>query len=112
MEDVKEKKIIQTENKTINTFFASFQKNTLSNALKAWENIAGTARAIKGTVDPDLPDLDKERILSKMQDCFERKGGEVSTRRNAVELGQIYLSLTANGKKRFLELISKEFDIN
>lgn len=112
MEDVKEKNAIQMEHKNINTLFASWQKNTLSNALKAWENIAGTARAIKGTIDPDLPDIDKDRILSKMQDCLERKGGEVSSRRNAVELGQIYLSLTPMGKKRFLELISNEFDTN
>ncbi len=47
-----------------------------------------------------------------MLECLEGRGGEVSARARAAELGRLYLSLSAEGRKRFLGLLATEFDID
>jgi malonyl-CoA decarboxylase len=88
------------------------QQRTVANALRAWEEITGTARALTGMIDPELPKQDSERIIRQMEECLAHKGGEVSARRRTIELGHTYLSLTDKGKERFLHTLSKNFDID
>lgn len=61
-------------------------------------------------VRPDLPDADREIIRAQMQACLEGKGGDVSARTRAAQLGQAYLSLNPAGKERFLRLMAEDFD--
>lgn len=91
---------------------ASFQHYTKKNFTIAWQNIAGTARAISGTINPDLPAMDQERLLKKMQDCLNPKGGELTARRNTIDLGGTYLNLSDKGKKAFLTILASSFDID
>ena len=89
-----------------------FKRQTLASVNNAWQEIAGTARAIRGTIDPDLPKTDTERVLQQMQACLSAKGGEVSARQNTVALGSTYLALSEKGRVRFLQLLSGHFAAN
>jgi malonyl-CoA decarboxylase len=95
---------------------ASLFDRTLRNLRDAWRDISQTARgAIGGTapgVAPDLPDGDIEQVRRRMHDCLEARGGEVSARVRAAELGRLYLGLGADGRRRFLRLLAEEFDVD
>ena len=93
-------------------FFDTLHRYTKENVTKAWQGIAGTARAIKGTIDPDLPKADQERLIRQMEECLNAKGGEITARRNTAELGRVYLGLTDKGKKHFLSILAKHFDVD
>ena len=45
-----------------------------------------------------------------MLDCLDGRGGEVTARAGAAELGRSYLALNAAGRERFLRLLAEEFD--
>lgn len=62
--------------------------------------------------DPDLPARDQQKLREKIDACLEGRGGEVSARTRAAELGETYLSLNAQGRKRFLELLAEEYDVD
>jgi malonyl-CoA decarboxylase len=47
-----------------------------------------------------------ERVREQMQACLEHRGGEVSARSRAVELGATYLGLADLGRRAFLELLA------
>lgn len=66
----------------------------------------------KNAVDPDLPDTDLSRLRARITACLEGRGGEVSARSRAAELGETYLTLNAQGRKRFLQLLAKEYDVD
>lgn len=104
------------EKRTKSNFFdrtiTTIQRQTVINALKAWDEITGTARAITGTLSPELPKKDIERLQKQMQECLVPKGGEVTARRKTIELGHNYLGLTNKGKERFLKLLATKFDID
>jgi len=90
----------------------TIQRRTVVNVLRAWEEITGTARAITGSINPELPKQDSERLLKQMSECLDHKGGELSARRRTIELGHTYLSLTDKGKERFMRILSEQFDID
>ena len=59
---------------------------------------------------PDLPETDRQRLLAQMRDCLEAKGGEVSARARAANLGRAYMRLNKDGRHRFLTLMAEKFD--
>ena len=91
----------------------SLLNRTMHNLREAWREVAdwrgGLLSAAPG---PNLPDKDKEALKAQMRDCLEGRGGEVSARARAANLGRIYLSLNARGRKRFLTILATEFDID
>lgn len=86
---------------------------TLENLRNAWRDIRGSARvATTGTVRAELPPEDAERLKKQMVACLEARGGEVSARARAADLGRAYLSLDEQGRRRFLEILAREFGTN
>jgi malonyl-CoA decarboxylase len=82
---------------------------------EAWRDLSTSARAAVGTPKrphPDLDDDDLDGLRARMRDCLEGKGGEASARQRAVELGRLYLGLSELGRKRFLGLLARDFDID
>lgn len=74
---------------------------------KLWLDVAGSAKGGETlSFAPDLPDDDLERLRKQMLACLEGKGGEVSARARAAALGREYLSLSAEGRRRFLRLMA------
>ncbi|HJP23664.1 MAG TPA: malonyl-CoA decarboxylase [Alphaproteobacteria bacterium] len=86
---------------------AGFFDRAVRNIRRAWKDVAGSARvALTGAVRADLPDEDAERLASQIAACLEARGGEVSARARAADLGRTYLGLSATGRHRFLRLLA------
>src|SRR5213083_1858050 len=83
---------------------------TLANLRGAWREIALSARGVlSGAPRPDLPEDDVARLRTQMLACLDGRGGEVTARARAAELGRTYLALNAAGRARFLHLLAEEF---
>jgi len=92
---------------------AFFSRRTITEILKTWERIKSiTRRAVTGKVDPDLSSSDEEHVKKQIHECIFARGGEISSRSRSVELGKIYLDLSPEGRKKFMRILSREFDIN
>ena len=79
----------------------------------AWRDIAASARGMIGNQPrPELSREDAERVRRQLRECLDGKGGEVSARTRAADLGRIYLALNTTGRERFLRIIAEEFDID
>lgn len=88
----------------------SLLDRTLRNLRSAWTELSDSTRYyLSGTPRPDLPGDDLDKIRQQMLDCLEAKGGEVSARARAAELGRSYLALNEVGRRRFLSLLAGEF---
>jgi len=72
----------------------------------------GEQAVFKNSVDPSLPESDLQKLRKRINGCLEGRGGEVSARTRAAELGEAYLILNSQGRKRFLELLAREYDVD
>lgn len=72
----------------------------------------GETGALKGGFSPDLPESDLPRLRKIIDRCLEEKGGEVSARTRAAELGKAYSVLSEKGRRRFLELLAVDYDVD
>ncbi len=91
----------------------SLLNRTMHNIREAWREVADWHGGLLSTAsNPNLPEKDADALKSKMRDCLEARGGEVSARARAANLGRIYLALNAKGRKRFLRILATEFDID
>jgi len=80
---------------------------------KAWRDITASAKVrLTGTLRPDLPGPDLKRLMRQIDEFLEGRGGEVSARARAADLGRTYLSLDASGRERFLRLLAVEYGVD
>src|SRR5258708_10974788 len=94
-------------------FFDGVFDRTLNNLRGAWRDIAESARsAIGAPPRPELPREDAERLREQMRNCLDGRGGEVSARARAADLGRTYLGLNATGRERFLRILAESFDVD
>jgi malonyl-CoA decarboxylase len=92
-------------------FFDGVLDRTMANLRSAWREIALSARgALSSAPRPDLPEDDISWLRQRMLNCLDGRGGEVTARAGAAELGRSYLALNATGRERFLRLLAEEFD--
>src|SRR3979490_3295579 len=83
---------------------------TLANLRGAWREIALSARGVlSGAPRPDLPGDGVARLRRQMLSCLDGRGGEVTARARAAELGRTYLALNEAGRGRFLRLLGGGF---
>lgn len=87
-----------------------FWGKTLRLIREIW--VSGETEELKDKVRSDLPDNDLSRLRSAIDACLEGRGGEVSARARAAELGRAYLVLDIAGRRRFLELLAREYDVD
>ncbi|MEE4243703.1 MAG: malonyl-CoA decarboxylase [Desulfopila sp.] len=66
----------------------------------------------KNRFSADLPQSDLPRLRKAINACLEGRGGEVSARSRAAELGKTYSVLNQAGRRRFLEVLAAEYDID
>src|SRR5262249_58432402 len=64
------------------------------------------------SIRPDLLDEDIQRLRRHIAECLAHRGGEVSARARAAELGRCYLNLSAVGRRRFLELLARDYAVD
>ncbi len=94
-------------------FFEGVFDRTLTNLRSAWREIAESARGVlTGATRPDLSVEDAGRLRGQMASCLDGRGGEVTARARAADLGRTYLGLDAAGRERFLQLLAREFDVD
>ncbi|MCG8358949.1 MAG: malonyl-CoA decarboxylase, partial [Kiloniellales bacterium] len=85
---------------------------TLDNLAAAWRDIAvGAARTVGLSVVEGAPH-DEKAMRGLMQACLEARGGEVSARMRAAELGETYLELDEAGRLQFLEILARDFAVD
>lgn len=81
--------------------------------MNAWRDIVGAAKfRLAGAWHPDLPDEDIERLRGQIEECLAARGGEVSARARAAELGAAYLDLNDTGRDRFLSLLASDYGLD
>jgi malonyl-CoA decarboxylase len=91
----------------------NIRKRAVGGILRAWKEVEDAARDVIGReFRPSLPKEDLEALKELMQDCLSPKGGDISARAHTAELGNVYRSLNAAGKARFLKLFAEEFDLD
>ena len=94
-------------------FFESVFDRTLTNLRSAWREIAESARGVlAGAPRPENSAADADQLRQQMLSCLDGRGGEVTARARAADLGRTYLSLDADGRERFLQLLAGEFDVD
>jgi malonyl-CoA decarboxylase len=54
----------------------------------------------------ELGEREREALRKRMQECLEGRGGEVTARARAAELGRLYLELDDQGRGDFLTLLA------
>ena len=59
-----------------------------------------------------LHENELEPLREKIRACLESKGGQVSSRARAAELGQAYLTLNDEGKIKYFSMLLEDFDID
>ena len=74
-------------------------------------------RALFGASDADGPgaalnDSGVEKLKQRIEDCLERRGGEVSARAGAADLGHFYLQLGPEGRRRFLVVLAEDYGVD
>jgi len=86
---------------------------TIGNLRRAWKDLTEAARVkLTGAVREGLPEEDCKHLKRQIDECLERKGGEISARAMAAHLGRTYLELNAEGRQRFLALLAHEYRVN
>jgi malonyl-CoA decarboxylase len=60
----------------------------------------------------DLGRAELGRLHEQMRDCLLARGGEVSARARAADLGRAYLRLSDTGRQRFLTVLATEFGVD
>src|SRR5262249_38588124 len=80
---------------------------------RTWQGLRGALRGLSGCGNGAPSDADRAgrmRLVERMHECLEARGGEVTARARAVELGRYYLALSKKGRRRFLARLANEFD--
>jgi malonyl-CoA decarboxylase len=94
-------------------FFEGVFDRTLTNLRSAWRDIALSARGVLArNQHAELSADDIARLRQQMLNCLDARGGEVTARARAADLGRTYLGLDAGGRERFLRLLASEFDVD
>ncbi len=85
----------------------------LDNLRAHWREIAASARGVVGAPPrASLPKEDAERLKEQIEACLEGRGGEVSARARAAQLGRTYLALDPGGRRNFLTMLARDFDVD
>ncbi|WP_218940154.1 malonyl-CoA decarboxylase [Denitrobaculum tricleocarpae] len=87
-------------------------ERTLSNLAGAWRDIANSAARSVGLKAVPAANGDKKTIRKLMAECLEARGGEVSARMRAAELGKSYLELDTQGRADFLATLAREYALD
>jgi len=92
---------------------ATLLERTRSMLRRTWRDVVGAARVkLTGSVRPDLPQEDLQRLRQQIDACLDSRGGEVSARARAADLGRVYLGLEDKGKSRFLAMLARDYGVD
>ncbi len=75
-------------------------RQAVRRAWRGWRRTTGAR--IAGNIAADLPDRDLVFVRQQIDTCLAARGGEVSARAIAADLGRAYIGLNEIGRRRFL----------
>ncbi len=84
---------------------------TLQRIRRVWR-VPGMRRDGLADLSPELPDGDAERLKRQIDECLDERGGETSVRARSAELAKALCELNATGRKRFLEILARDYDLD
>lgn len=86
-------------------------KGTLGNLWQAWQGMAESLRDAEKVpdLDPSLSAADAALLQKRIRGWLSEQGCEITSRRRAAAIGQGYLTLNSEGRRRFLELLARDF---
>ena len=87
----------------------SFFERALANLSGAWRDVATSAARTVGLSPADSIPKNPDAWRTLMTECLEARGGEVSARLRAAALGKTYLELDGEERRRFLEILARDF---
>jgi malonyl-CoA decarboxylase len=93
-------------------FFEGVFDRTLTNLRSAWRDIALSARGVLSRGPRGEGGADDTQLRQQMLQCLDGRGGEVTARARAAELGRTYLLLDRDGRERFWQILAAEFDVD
>ncbi len=97
----------------VNKPLSGILSQTSTRIARAWRGLTGAARiAITKSIRPGLPDDDLQWLQTRIDACLAARGGEVSARNAAAEIGRYYLMLNDTGRQRFLNLLATQYGVD
>ena len=92
---------------------AIFNRLSRGEFRQAWDNIVlMTRKALLKKEGIDSRYENRDHLQHLIHDCIYAKGGDVSARARTVELGAVYLHLSAKGREMFHDILAHDFDID
>jgi malonyl-CoA decarboxylase len=93
-------------------FFEGVFDRTLTNLRSAWRDIALSARGVLTRGPRPEFAVDDAQLRLQMLQCLDGRGGEVTARARAAELGRSYLLRDERGRERFWQILAGEFGVD
>ncbi len=91
----------------------SLLNRTLRRLRRAWSELNISLRSEDELqFDPALADRDIEKLRQAIEACLKAPGGEFAARTQAARIGHAYMALNQQGRMRFLQLLSTDFDVD
>ena len=91
----------------------SLLNRTLRRLRRAWSELNVSLRSESDLqFDPALTDRDVEKLRQLIVMCLNAPGGEFAARAQAARIGHAYMALNQQGRMRFLQLLSTDFDVD
>lgn len=88
----------------------NFFDRTLHRLAGAWREVSRSERRpLAERISADVSDQDLDIIRDGIDECLSAKGGKVSARARAADLGRAYLSMSEVGRLRFMTLLANEY---
>lgn len=82
-------------------------RQAVRRAWRGWRRSTGAP--IAGNIAADLPDRDLALVRQQIDTCLAARGGEVSARAIAADLGRAYIGLNETGRWRFFDLLARDY---
>ena len=86
----------------------TFLDRTWASLARGFRDIAAGAARTLGLAAANAPQ-GPEALRALMRECLEARGGEVSARLRAAELGEAYAALDPAGRRQFLTILATDF---
>lgn len=89
---------------------ATLAERTFGQLRTAWRDIAqGALVLVNQAAKPTMQHNADDALAEQMQDCLMARGGEVSARARAAQLGRSYLAADQAGRRAFLAVLAHRF---
>ncbi len=92
---------------------SEFLDRTFSRLRSTWTEVSRSIRNNEEfSLSADLNNDELEKLKDMINRCLQAPSGEVSARALAARIGQSYISMSTQGRGRFLSLLANDYDVD